>query len=347
MQVVGRPARRARPEPRHRAGAVLEVPGEVLAAERLRGGDGRDAPGERGAAQRRDAVGGVDDRRDPLEPLDLGLDPVRLRRRRGRSPRAAARRCSHDSASSIRSVPRHSPVEGMTFATRPASIFPQTSAAPVRGSSRRPSTAGTSVTTLARAKTRSSVSCGREVWPPRPCSVTATWSRGRRQRSLAQTDLPDVDARVAVHGEDAVDALERPGGDRLERPAGHDLLGGLEDRPHRDAALGEGVLDRPQREHGTDERGRVHVVAARVAHAGVARGEVEPRPLAARGGRPCRRAGRRGTPARTRRGRRAGRSRAAVGPAPPRRRGVARRPRSCASPRGTARGGRGGPAGGR
>lgn len=45
---------------------------------------------------------------------------------------------------------------------------PQVTASPLRVSTRRPTSAGTSVTTRAAAVTRSVVRCGRAVWPPGP-----------------------------------------------------------------------------------------------------------------------------------------------------------------------------------
>ena len=53
--------------------------------------------------------------------------------------------------SSTRRVPSTSPNAGITLAAEPASMRPQTMLAPARGSSRRDSAAGTSVTTLASA----------------------------------------------------------------------------------------------------------------------------------------------------------------------------------------------------
>src|SRR6478752_4857390 len=56
----------------------------------------------------------------------------------------------------------------MAFGAEPAEICPQTTDTPLRTSTRRESTAGTLTAICARAKTSSSVRCGREVWPPRP-----------------------------------------------------------------------------------------------------------------------------------------------------------------------------------
>ena len=88
-----------------------------------------------------------------------------------------------------------------------------------------------------------------------------------RDRSHAQADLPDVERRVAVQREDAVDPDEPVLGDDVLGPTGHDLLGGLEDEPGADPGGHEAVLDGAQRECRADEGRGVHVVPARVADA--------------------------------------------------------------------------------
>ena len=65
---------------------------------------------------------------------------------------------------------------GIAFAALPARTEPQVRLTPDRGSSRRPSTAGTWVITWPSANTTSAVRCGRDVCPPGPRSVTWTWS---------------------------------------------------------------------------------------------------------------------------------------------------------------------------
>ena len=84
--------------------------------------------------------------------------------------------CDQATASSIRTVPPTTPAEGMTLGATPARTIPHTTLTPARGSRRRDSTAGSSVISLPRAKVRSSVRCGREVWPPLPVSRTSSWS---------------------------------------------------------------------------------------------------------------------------------------------------------------------------
>ncbi len=56
--------------------------------------------------------------------------------------------------------------------------------------------------------------------------------RRRRHRAGAQADPTHVDRGVAVHGEDPLQPVDAAGGDDVERAAGHDLLGGLEDQSH-------------------------------------------------------------------------------------------------------------------
>ena len=112
-------------------------------------------------------------------------------------------------ASSIRTVPPSVPESGITLMARPASTRPHTTLTPARGSSRRESTAGSSVTSLASAKVRSSVRWGRLVWPPAAGEPDLEAVGGAGDRALAQTDLADVDGRVAVQAEDPADVVER------------------------------------------------------------------------------------------------------------------------------------------
>jgi hypothetical protein len=64
-----------------------------------------------------------------------------------------------------------------------------------------------------------------------------------------------------VQREDPLDVLEHPGVDRVQRAAGHALLGRLEDHPD---PAGQGRAG-GQRERRAEHRGRVHVVTAGVA----------------------------------------------------------------------------------
>ena len=61
---------------------------------------------------------------------------------------------------------------------------------------------------------------------------------GRRDRARPHRDPAHRQSRVAVQREDARHAVERARGDGVDRAAGHQLLGGLEDQPHADRQLG-------------------------------------------------------------------------------------------------------------
>ena len=103
-------------------------------------------------------------------------------------------------------MPVTRPWSGMTLGAEPACRLPHTTLTPARGSIRRLSTAGSSVVTLASAKVRSPVRCGRLVWPPVPVSRTSTRSAALVSGPEPQPDLADVDAGVAVQREDPLDA---------------------------------------------------------------------------------------------------------------------------------------------
>ncbi len=68
---------------------------------------------------------------------------------------------------------------------------------------------------------------------------------------------------------DLGDAVEHARRDQVDRAAGHDLLGGLEDQPH---GPGQPALAVHLGEHetGAERDGGVHVVAERLAEAGLA-----------------------------------------------------------------------------
>src|SRR6478735_1395555 len=173
-------------------------------------------------------------------------------------------RCSASAqatASSIRTVPATTPPCGITLWAEPARTMPHTTLTPARGSSRRLRIAGSSVMTFPRAKVR-----------PRGVAALADQPHGERvggtgQRALTQAEAADVEARVAVQAEDVGDALERTGGDQLQRPTGHHLLGGLEQQAHAPGQQAAGG-DLRQREPGSDQAGRVDVVTAGVGDPG-------------------------------------------------------------------------------
>ena len=57
---------------------------------------------------------------------------------------------------------------------------------------------------------------------------------GGGDRSGRGGDAADREVRIAMQGEDARHTLQCAGRDSLQRPAGHELLGGLEDQPDPD-----------------------------------------------------------------------------------------------------------------
>ena len=121
---------------------------------------------------------------------------------------------------------------------------------------------------LPRAKVRSSVRCGREVWPPLPISRTLSASAapvsGPSRRPIRPTSRLGSQCRPKT----CETPSSAPAGDQVQRAAGHDLLGGLEeqaDAPGQQAARG----DLGEGEAGADEAGGVDVVAAGVGDAGV------------------------------------------------------------------------------
>ena len=112
------------------------------------------------------------------------------------------------------------------------STCPQTSATPARGSTRRDNSAGTCVMTAPSAVTRSAVRCGRAVWPPGAGQPHLDVVAGGRDRPDPQPDLADVDRTGrSARRTSASMPVEAAGADDVERTAGHDLLGRLEDQP--------------------------------------------------------------------------------------------------------------------
>ena len=123
----------------------------------------------------------------------------------------------HRDASSSRSVPLAVPTEGMTFDAPPAWTLPQTRAAPARGSTRRPSAVGHLGDDLGERE-------GEVLGPVRAGGVPAVALEGdldtvgrRGHGSDEEPDLADVEARVAVQGEDLVDTGQPPTVDDLVR----------------------------------------------------------------------------------------------------------------------------------
>ncbi len=129
--------------------------------------------------------------------------------------------------------------------------------------------AGSSVITLPSAKVRSSVRCGREVWPPLPVSADVERVGGAGERALAQADRADVEARVAVQAEDARRRRRaRRRAISCSAPPGMTSSAGWNSSRHAAGSSPRGVRPRPSASAGADQRGGVHVVAAGVRDAG-------------------------------------------------------------------------------
>ena len=108
----------------------------------------------------------------------------------------------------------------------------------------------------------SAVRCGRAVCPPGPARVTLTLSQAA-VIAPARTPTGRRPAWVAVQREDPADGVQGACGDD-GLGAARGLFRGLEDQPD---AVGEQSGRRPLRKEqaGTDQHGRVRVVAAGVA----------------------------------------------------------------------------------
>ena len=179
-------------------------------------------------------------------------------------------RCSASAqatASSIRTVPATTPPCGITLWAEPARTMPHTTLTPGARVEAPAQDRGELGDDLAEGE-------GEVLGEVRPRGVAALADEphgqrvgGAGERALAQADAADVEARVAVQAEDVGDALERTGGDQVQRTTGHDLLGGLEQQPHASGQQAAGG-DLRQREPGADEPGGVDVVAAGVRDAG-------------------------------------------------------------------------------
>ena len=190
------------------------------------------APGQRRQPERLDARRRVDHRRHPLDPLDLGLHAVGLHHRvhdllEQRPDREPGLRVEHAQgalalAGRRDDVARAAGADRAPHQGRPG---PRVEAAGERGRHVGDDLREGVGEVLGELRARGVPAAAVQ----RDGDVVA----GRGQRALAQPDLADVEAGVAVHGEHGVHAVERPRGDGVVRPAGDDLLGGLEDAAHR------------------------------------------------------------------------------------------------------------------
>ena len=228
---------RAGPGARH----LLEHPGEVLAAQRLLGA------GERLGAQH--PLGGQGEPPTPKAWLTAGGTPsvtvTSTSTPNGATISAASSgisclaRCQPDT-SSARSVPTICPPRDRV-GHRPAWIEPHISDTPLRGSTRRDST---SWAVVASAPSAPMMSCG-QLRPGRvpagPVRVMCTWSTAEVIGPVLEGQLTDVGPRIAVQRVDLGQVLHHPAVDGVQRAAGADLLGRLEDQPD---AAGQQVRSR-------------------------------------------------------------------------------------------------------
>ena len=154
----------------------------------------------------------------------------------------------------------------MTLYRVPAEAWPKTSSRPLLAGTRRLTRAGTSVISRPSASTRSTVRCGRAVCPPGPVSRTVTLSAAAVIGPTRRPTWPTGRLRVAVQREDLRHVVQAAGLDDLQRAAGQDLLGRLEDQP--DPAVQLAAVGELGQQHADAEQDRgVHVVAAGVADA--------------------------------------------------------------------------------
>ena len=105
--------------------------------------------------------------------------------------------------------------------------------------------AGSSVISLPRAKVRSSVRCGRLVWPPLPPSRTNSESAAPVSGPSRRPRRPTSRLGSQCRPKTWCDVVERAGLDQVQRSPGHDLLGRLEEQP--DAAGQQAARVRPRR----------------------------------------------------------------------------------------------------
>ena len=183
------------------------------------------------------------------QAVDEALHQVRARR--------ARRPCRAPAAS-----PRARPRAGSRWRRRPPRRGPTPGTAPARGSTRRDSASGRPVATVASTWTRSTVLCGREVWPPGPVSVTLRASAAAVIGPDFSPMRPDLQRRVAVQPEHRGDASSQPSASTSSAPPGIISSAGWNTRrtvPSSPSAASASARPAPS------TAARVDVVAARVA----------------------------------------------------------------------------------
>ena len=160
------------------------------------------------------------------------------------------------------------PVCGMALAATPALTAPHTITVLVRGSMRRDSTPGRPVISGAEPVHQIAGQMRSRGVPALAVQRDLDVVGGRRDRPGPHRDPSDGQPRIAVQREDPRHPVDRARRDGVDRAAGHQLLGGLEDQPNTDRQLGHRV----QRERRAEQHRGVRVVAAGVRDVGHHRG---------------------------------------------------------------------------
>ena len=199
------------------------------------GGDravARRAPRSTAPAEQRGGGRLVDHRRDAAHVVDLGARR-RTARRSGRSARGPGprRRPRRPRRASARCRPT-SPVAGMTFLAGAGADHAPDQAdagARVEPAGQRARQLGDELAegegeVLGQVRARGVPAACRSAGPS---SASAAPVSGPTRRPTWPTSMRGV----AVQAEDVLDVVEGAGGDHLERAAGHDLLGRLEEQP--------------------------------------------------------------------------------------------------------------------
>ena len=135
-------------------------------------------------------------------------------------------------ASSIRTVPPARPVAGITLTAEPGPDDPPHDAHPGAGVEPAREHGGQLGDELAEGEGEVLGQVGPRGVPALAREQHVERVGGPGERALPQAHGADVEARVGVQPEDPGDPVERPGLDRHQGAAGHDLLGRLEDQAH-------------------------------------------------------------------------------------------------------------------
>ena len=196
------------------------------------------------------------------------------------SVRTRPSRASQVVWSPVRRVPRSTPCCGIAFAASPACTAPQTRTVPDRGSTWRVSRQRELGDQQSEGldQVRRQVRAGGVA--TRRGELDLDQVAGRGDRAGPGAELAHLQPRVAVQGEDPLDAVDGAVRDHVHRSAGLHLLGGLEDQPDTAGQRGRAR----ERETGAQHHRGVGVVPARVHDVRHRRGERQPGGLVQREG---------------------------------------------------------------